>query len=113
MVMPRSRSDFSLSITQAYLKEPLPDSWAIRRLNSFCLAGVSRETGSIPMELQYSLGMELQYSLASCCSKLVQPIFQVTTYPTPFQKWLGAAAPHLLVPPEILLPAGCWNAPVD
>ena len=28
MVIPRSRSDFSLSSTQAYLKEPLPNSLA-------------------------------------------------------------------------------------
>jgi len=70
-------------------------SWAISRLNSFCLSGVSRDTGSMPMDWQYSL--------ASCCSKSLHPNFQVTTNPFPFQKWLGAWAAHLAVPPTIWL----------
>ena len=46
--------------------------------------------------------MDWQYSLASCCSKSLHPNFQVTTNPFPFQKWLGAWAAHLAVPPTIL-----------
>ena len=71
-----------------------PLTWAISLLNSFCLSGVSRETGSMPMDWQYSL--------ASCCSKSLQPNFQVTTKLFPCQKWLGACAAHLAVPPEML-----------
>ena len=65
----RSQDDtsWSFSPVQKYLWA----SWAISLLKLSCLAGVSKDTGSMPIDSQYAL--------ASCCWKEEQPIFQVAT----------------------------------